>query len=166
MAKGAMLTHANLYLNALVISTWFPLGKDDIALGVLPFFHIYGMTAAMNAPLYAGGSMVLLPRFEVEAVMKAIQKEKITSFCGVPTMYIAVINHPDVRKFSLRTVRGCISGGAALPAAVSKALGELTGGHPSGGLRLERGQPRDPLQPHRGGNRGQGRLDRRPHPLH
>ncbi|MDA4133773.1 MAG: AMP-binding protein, partial [Thaumarchaeota archaeon] len=59
-AKGAMLTHANLYTNAAVIAAWFPLAKDDIALGVLPFFHIYGMTAAMNAPLYAGSSIVLL----------------------------------------------------------------------------------------------------------
>ena len=141
VAKGAMLTHANLYLNAAVISSWFPLSKDDIALGALPFFHIYGMTAAMNAPLFSGGSMVLLPRFEVEAVMKAIQKEKITSFCGVPTMYIAVINHPDVRKFSLRTVRGCISGGAALPTAVSKALGELTGGTLVEGYGLSEASP-------------------------
>ena len=141
IAKGAMLTHANLYLNAAVIASWFPLANDDIALGVLPFFHIYGMTAAMNAPLYAGGSIVLLPRFEVEAVMETIQKEKITSFCGVPTMYIAVIHHPEVKKFSLRTVRGCISGGAALPTAVIKAFGELTGGTLVEGYGLSEASP-------------------------
>jgi len=141
VAKGAMLTHANLYLNAAVIAAWFPLSKDDIALGVLPFFHIYGMTAAMNAPLYAGGSIVLLPRFEVEAVMETIQKEKITSFCGVPTMYIAVIHHPDLKNFSLRTVRGCISGGAALPTAVSKSFGELTGGTLVEGYGLSEASP-------------------------
>ena len=141
IAKGAMLTHANLYLNATVIAAWFPLGKDDIALGVLPFFHIYGMTAAMNAPLYAGGSIVLLPRFEVEAVMETIQKERVTSFCGVPTMYIAVIHSPDVKKFSLRTVRGCISGGAALPAAVIKSFGELTGGALVEGYGLSEASP-------------------------
>ncbi len=141
VAKGAMLTHANLYLNAAVIAAWFPLAKDDIALGVLPFFHIYGMTAAMNAPLYAGGSIVLLPRFDVEAVMETIQKEKVTSFCGVPTMYIAVIHHPDVKKFSLRTVRGCISGGAALPISVIKAFGELTGGTLVEGYGLSEASP-------------------------
>jgi len=141
VAKGAMLTHANLYLNAAVIAAWFPLAKDDIALGVLPFFHIYGMTAAMNAPLFAGGSIVLLPRFDVEAVMETIQKEKITSFCGVPTMYIAVIHHPEVKKFSLRTVRGCISGGAALPTAVIKAFGELTGGTLVEGYGLTEASP-------------------------
>jgi long-chain acyl-CoA synthetase len=141
VAKGAMLTHANLYLNAAVIAAWFPLAKDDIALGVLPFFHIYGMTAAMNAPLYAGGSIVLLPRFEVESVMKTIQEEKITSFCGVPTMYIAVIHHPEAKKFKLGTVRGCISGGAALPTAVIKAFGELTGGALVEGYGLSEASP-------------------------
>jgi len=141
VAKGAMLTHANLYLNAAVIAAWFPLSKDDVALGALPFFHIYGMTAAMNGPLYAGGSIVLLPRFEVEAVMETIQKERVTSFCGVPTMYIAVIHHPDVKKFSLRTVRGCISGGAALPTAVIKAFGDLTGGTLVEGYGLSEASP-------------------------
>ncbi len=141
VAKGAMLTHANLYLNAAVLAAWFPLAKDDVALGVLPFFHIYGMTAAMNAPLYAGSSMVLLPRFEVEAVMETIQREKVTSFCGVPTMYIAVIHHPDVKKFSLTTVRGCISGGAALPTAVIKSFGELTGGTLVEGYGLSEASP-------------------------
>jgi long-chain acyl-CoA synthetase len=141
VAKGAMLTHANLYLNAAVIAAWFPLTEDDVALGVLPYFHIYGMTAAMNAPLFAGGSMVLLPRFEVEAVMKAIQREKVTNFCGVPTMYIAVIHDPDVKKFSLRTVRGCISGGAPLPAAVIRSFGELTGGSLVEGYGLSEASP-------------------------
>ena len=141
VAKGAMLTHANLYLNAAVIAAWFPLTKDDVALGVLPYFHIYGMTAAMNAPLLVGSSIVLLPRFEVESVMETIQKEKVTSFCGVPTMYIAVIHHPDVKKFSLRTVRGCISGGAPLPAAVIKSFGELTGGSLVEGYGLSEASP-------------------------
>jgi len=141
VAKGAMLTHANLYLNAAVIAAWFPLAKDDVALGVLPFFHIYGMTAAMNAPLYAGSSMVLLPRFEVEAVMETIQREKVTNFCGVPTMYIAVINHPGVKKFVLSSVRGCISGGAALPTAVIKSFGELTGGTLVEGYGLSEASP-------------------------
>jgi long-chain acyl-CoA synthetase len=141
VAKGAMLTHANLFLNAAVIAAWLPLVRDDIALGVLPFFHIYGMTAAMNAPLYSGASMVLLPRFEVGAVLKTIQREKITSFCGVPTMYIAVINHPEVAKFSLRTVGACISGGAALPTAVMKRFGELTGGALVEGYGLSEASP-------------------------
>ena len=141
VAKGAMLTHANLHANAAMTAAWFPLKSDDIALGVLPFFHIYGMTAAMNAPLYAGGSIVLLPRFEVEAVMEAIQEERVTSFCGVPTMYVAVINHPEVAKFRLRSVRGCISGGAALPGAVREGFARLTGGTLVEGYGLTESSP-------------------------
>jgi long-chain acyl-CoA synthetase len=87
----------------------------------------HSMTTAMNAPLSVGCSIVIVPRFEVEPVMATIEKEKVTSFCGVPTMYIAVINHPSVSKFNLRTVRSCISGGAALPVAVRKRFIELTG---------------------------------------
>jgi long-chain acyl-CoA synthetase len=141
IAKGAMLTHANLYTNAATTSNWLPLGRDDISLGVLPYFHIYGMTAAMNAPLYSRGSMVLLPRFEVEAVMKTIEKERVTAFCGVPTMYIAVINHPRVGKFDLKTVRGCISGGAPLPAAVRDGFARLTGGTLVEGYGLTESSP-------------------------
>jgi long-chain acyl-CoA synthetase len=127
VSKGAMLSHANLYLNAFQTAAALPLGESDVCLAALPLFHIYGMTAAMNAPLSAGCSVVLLPRFEVEPVMETIQKERVTSFCGVPTMYVAVINHPRVSQFDLRSVRSCISGGAALPAAVRTRFIELTG---------------------------------------
>jgi long-chain acyl-CoA synthetase len=127
VSKGAMLSHANLYMNAFQTAAALPLTESDVALAVLPFFHIYGMTTTMNAPFAVGSSVVILPRFEVEPVMKAIQGEKVTSFCGVPTMYIAVINHPKVSQFNLRSVRSCISGGAALPVAVRKRFIELTG---------------------------------------
>ncbi|MGA2198761.1 MAG: long-chain fatty acid--CoA ligase [Nitrososphaerales archaeon] len=126
VSKGAMLSHANLYINALQTAMVLPLRHSDVALGALPFFHIYGMTTAMNAPFSVGCSLVILPRFEVEPVMETIQKERVTSFCGVPTMYIAVINHPKVSQFSLRSVRSCISGGAALPVAVRKRFIDLT----------------------------------------
>lgn len=141
VAKGAMLTHSNLYTNAATTASWFPLRSDDIALGVLPFFHIYGMTTAMNAPLYVGASIVLLPRFEVETVMKTIQAEKVTSFCGVPTMYVAIINHPEAARFRLGTVKGCISGGAALPAAVREGFAKLTGGSLVEGYGLSESSP-------------------------
>jgi long-chain acyl-CoA synthetase len=127
VSKGAMLSHANLYLNAVATSGQLPLGPHDVALAVLPLFHIYGMTAAMNAPLYAGSRVVLLPRFDAETVMKTIEKEKVTSFCGVPTMYIAINNDPKESRFDLRSIRSCISGGAALPLAVRKRFIEITG---------------------------------------
>lgn len=127
-SKGAMLTHFNLLSAAAIGGMALPLTESDVSLAVLPLFHIFGMTASMNAPLYTGGRIVLLPRFDVKEVMSTIQKEKVTAFCGVPTMYIAVNNHPDAAKFDLKTVRVAFSGGAALPVAVAKRFKELTGG--------------------------------------
>ncbi len=127
VSKGAMLSHANLYLNAVAASLQLPLRHDDIALAVLPLFHIYGMTTAMNGPFYVGGRIILLPRFDAETVMKTIQKYKVTSYCGVPAMYIAINNNPKQSKYDLRSVRSCISGGAPLPVAVRKRFIEITG---------------------------------------
>jgi long-chain acyl-CoA synthetase len=141
VAKGAMLSHSNLYLNGVATSMQLPLGPDDIALAVLPLFHIYGMTTAMNAPFYAGSRVVLLPRFDAETVMKTIQREKITSFCGVPTMYIAINNNPNVSKYDLRSVRRCISGGAALPLAVRRRFIEITGSTLVEGYGLSEASP-------------------------
>lgn len=141
VSKGAMLSHANLYLNAAASSAALPLTSKDVAIAALPLFHIYGMTTAMNGPFYAGARIVLLPRFDVEEVMKTIEKERVTSFCGVPTMYIAVINHPNVSKFNLQSVRSCISGGAPLPVAVRKRFIEITGSHLVEGYGLTEASP-------------------------
>jgi long-chain acyl-CoA synthetase len=127
VAKGAMLSHYNLYSNAAITAMSLPLSNSDVVLSVLPLFHIYGMTATMNAPLFSGATIVLLPRFDTEEVMKTVQKEKVTCFHGVPTMYNAIINHPGVSSFDLSSVRACISGGAALPVAVRKKFIEITG---------------------------------------
>lgn len=141
VSKGAMLSHANLYINAAAASQALPLLKSDVALAALPLFHIYGMTTAMNAPFYAGARVVLLPRFDVAEVMTTIEKEHISSFCGVPTMYIAIINHPKVAEFNLRSVRSCISGGAPLPVAIRKRFIELTGSHLVEGYGLTEASP-------------------------
>jgi len=128
-SKGAMLTHHNLSCNAKMTAMALPVNEADVALAVLPLFHIYGMTVTMIAPFYAAAKVVLLPRFDVNEVMETIQKERVTIFCAVPTMYVAVINSPEVLKFDLRSVRACLSGGAALPVAVRKKFIELTGGN-------------------------------------
>jgi len=140
-SKGAMLSHANLYLNAAAAAQALPLLSGDVALAALPLFHIYGMTTAMNGPFFVGARVVLLPRFDVREVMKTIEKEKVTSFCGVPTMYIAVNNHRDVSKFNLRTVKSCISGGAPLPVAVRNRFIEITGSHLVEGYGLTEASP-------------------------
>ncbi len=146
-SKGAMLTHHNLYANAVMAAAALPLTQEDVCLAVLPLFHIYGMTVTMNAPIYAGAKVVLLPRFEVKQVMETIQKESVTCFCAVPTMYIAVINSPEAARFDLRSVRACISGGAPLPVAVRKRFIEMTGGNLVEGYGLTECSPVTHLNP-------------------
>jgi long-chain acyl-CoA synthetase len=141
IAKGAMLSHHNLRSNAAVVAMAFPMKAEDTVLSVLPLFHIYGMTVTMNAPLYAGATIVLLPRFEVKEVMRTVEREGITCFHGVPTMYTAVINHPDVSRFKLASVRICVSGGAPLPLAVRKRFMELTGATLVEGYGLSEASP-------------------------
>jgi len=140
--KGAMITHFNMVVNAVQIAYWPPVieGKD-VHLSVLPFFHIYGMSVAMNAPIYTSTTMVLIPRFEAKTVLEAIEKYHPTVFCGVPAMYIALLNHPGLKKYDLRSIRICISGAAALPVEVQKRFEELTGGRLVEGYGLTETSP-------------------------
>ncbi|MBI3023647.1 MAG: long-chain fatty acid--CoA ligase, partial [Thaumarchaeota archaeon] len=141
LSKGAMLSHYNLYSNAVMIANTLPLSDTDVSLSVLPLFHIYGMTATMNGPLYAGSKIVLLPRFDAREVMHCIAGEEITWFCGVPTMYVAIINNPNVSKYNLRSVKACVSGGAPLPTAVMRKFNEITGGRLVEGYGLSEASP-------------------------
>ena len=141
VSKGAMLTHYNLYSNAVRTANYLPLTHKDVSLAVLPLFHIYGLTTAMNAPFFASSQIVLLPSFHVAEVMKTIQRKKVTAFCGVPSMYIAIINNPRVRDFDLRSVRVCVSGGSALPVEVRKWFIALTGGNLVEGYGLSETSP-------------------------
>ncbi len=141
IAKGAMLTHYNLVSNAVYGDTLFPVTEKDVSLCALPLFHIYGMTVTMNMPLAVGASIVLLPSFHVEEVVKTIQKMKVTLFSGAPAMYIAINSKPNAREFNLRSVRACMSGGSALPPAVRKKFMELTGGNLVEGYGLSETSP-------------------------
>jgi long-chain acyl-CoA synthetase len=151
VAKGAMLTHYNLVSNAIYGANLFPVTERDVSLCVLPLFHIYGLTVTMNSPLAVGASMVLLPSFHVEEVMKTIQNQKVTIFSGAPAMYIAINSRPDVRKFDLHSVRACLSGGSALPPAVRKKFIELTGGNLVEGYGLSETSPITHCNPVSGG---------------
>ncbi|MER3601653.1 MAG: long-chain fatty acid--CoA ligase [Nitrososphaerota archaeon] len=127
--KGAMLTHHNLLYNAAQASAWGNVKPaSDATLAVLPFFHSYGMTVCMNSPIMTANTMILLPRFEPKEVLKAINKYRPALFPGVPAMYIALLNHPEIRKYDLRSVRLCLSGAAPLPVEVAKRWSEATGG--------------------------------------
>jgi long-chain acyl-CoA synthetase len=129
IAKGAMLTHMNLLSNAIMCAEWLR-GKQmkETFLTVLPLFHIYGMTTGMNAPIYLAGRMVLLPRFDPVATLRAIHDYRVTIFCGAPTMYSLLLAHPKVKSFNLSSVRFCISGSAPLPVEIQKKWMDVTKG--------------------------------------
>ncbi|MEM2067808.1 MAG: long-chain fatty acid--CoA ligase [Nitrososphaerota archaeon] len=151
LPKGAMLTHENLVANAVGCAAWLRATEGrDVGLAVLPFFHIYGMTVSMNFTIYSGGTMVVLPRFDVVEVLKSIEKYKVTLFPGVPTLYALIVNHPDVKKYNLRSVKFCISGAAPLPPEIQKRFMELTGAVLVEGYGLTEASPvthSNPLDP-------------------
>jgi long-chain acyl-CoA synthetase len=128
-SKGAMLTHMNLVSNAVCCAAWLRgVEGDETFLTVLPLFHIYGMTTGMNAPICLGGTMVMLPQFNIEATLKAIEKHRVTCFCGAPTMYSMLLASPHLGKYNLSSVKFCISGSAPLPPEVQKKWMDATGG--------------------------------------
>ncbi|HEY2005549.1 MAG TPA: long-chain fatty acid--CoA ligase [Solirubrobacteraceae bacterium] len=112
--KGAQLTHANLAVNADVSKALFSLGPDDVVLGALPLFHAFGQTCGLNATIAAGASLALIPRFDAGRALGVIERDRVTVFEGVPTMYAALLHHPERDGFDARTLRVCVSGGAAL----------------------------------------------------
>jgi len=141
--KGAMLTHRNLVSNVLQARAWFTRLQPgaDSCIAVLPFFHSYGMTSAMNFCVSSGTRLVLLPRFQVEGTLKAIARYHPKVFPGVPTLYTAVINHPQVGRYDLRSIAACISGAAALPVEVQSRFETLTGGRLVEGYGLTEASP-------------------------
>src|SRR5262245_37762702 len=129
--KGAMLTLGNLVVNALQMSAWFAKAErgKEVVMAAIPFFHVYGMTVCMIFGLHMGAQVVMLPRPRpVDLVMKVIQKSRASIFPGVPTLYTAINNHPDVKAYALGSVRLCLSGAAPLPLEVAETFERLTGG--------------------------------------
>jgi long-chain acyl-CoA synthetase len=142
IAKGAMLTHMNLVSNAVMCDAWLKgTEADETFLAVLPLFHIYGMTTGMNAPIYLAGRTVLLPRFDAADTLQAIQKHRVTVFCGAPTMYSMLLAHPDLRKYNLTSIRFCVSGSAPLPPEVQKKFMEVISGALVEGYGLTESSP-------------------------
>lgn len=114
IAKGIMLSHYSLVANAHQLQAWVNLDAEGRMLAVLPLFHGFGMSVTMNAPLLAGGEIVLLPRFVAPDVLDAIQKTRPTFFIGVPTMFVAFSHVPNVAKYDLHSVKGIFVGAAPL----------------------------------------------------
>ena len=130
-SKGAMLTHANLSANVAQGAMMMP-GADEgseVMVGVLPLFHVFAMAVVMNFSIRIGAKMILLPRFELDTVLKVIDKKRPSFFPAVPTIYIAINGHPDVAagKYDLSSIKLCLSGGASLPREVQEKFQELSG---------------------------------------
>jgi long-chain acyl-CoA synthetase len=140
--KAAELSHRNLVANAIQCCVWCS-GKrgQERFLAALPLFHSYGMTTCMNAGIYLASPVSLLPQFKLKDVLEAINKHQPTIFPGVPTMYVAINNYPDIKDYNLRSIRACISGAAGLPVEVQQKFQELTGGRLVEGYGLSEASP-------------------------
>ncbi|HEU0102741.1 MAG TPA: long-chain fatty acid--CoA ligase [Mycobacteriales bacterium] len=121
--KGAELTHFQLFMNCTVAGQLFEFRDDDIGLAVLPLFHVFGLSSVLNVTVRYGGTMVLVPRFELGAVVDAIEKHRCTIFSGVPTMYFALLSQ-DLGDRDLSSLRVGVSGGAAIPGETIRAFEE------------------------------------------
>ncbi|NCU17041.1 long-chain-fatty-acid--CoA ligase [Pallidibacillus pasinlerensis] len=141
--KGVMLTHKNLVANAKMCETWLYKCEEgkEVVLGALPFFHVYGMTTVLILSVLQGSKVVLIPKPEPEVLLKAIQSQKVTMFPGAPTMYIGLLNHPDLQKYDLSSIDSCISGSATLPVEVQEQFENLTGGKLVEGYGLTEASP-------------------------
>ncbi|MGV7119434.1 AMP-binding protein [Sphingopyxis sp. 550A] len=126
--KGAKLTHQNLTANARQVNAIDPdHDAGDRILGVLPFFHVFANTCVLNRTVLNGGMITMLPRFDAKAALAAITRTKATALPGVPTMYQALLDHPDLAKTDFSSLRVCISGGAPMPAELREKFIAATG---------------------------------------
>lgn len=125
--KGAMITHANMLSNTVCSALWHKAKKNDTNLAVLPLFHVTGLVHSMNKPLYTGGTIILLARYDTETVIRAIEKYRVNHWVSIATMNIAVVNYPQARKYNLTSLKSCVSGGAPIPLEVLKKFKEMTG---------------------------------------
>ena len=126
--KGAVLSHQNILTTAMTAGRLSGMGEQDVSLVTLPMFHCYAQTVQLNAGLYYGGSLVLLERFDPDLVLQAMQDHGVTLFCGVPTMYWALLNHEGADKFDLKKIASNLrlgtSGGAPIPVEVIRDVEE------------------------------------------
>ena len=127
LPKGVMLTHANLVANICQVQEGFPIGSDDTLIGVLPFFHIYGMTVIMNQGLRAGATIVTMPRFDLEQFLDLLEQHSVTRAYVVPPIALALAKHPAVDGRDLSAIRTVMSGAAPLGAELAEAVAGRVG---------------------------------------
>ena len=156
--KGAMLTHGNLGRNAEVsVRTLVETGPDDVVMGCLPLFHVFGLTFGLNAAVLAGATLTLIPRFDPRKALEVIERDAVTVFEGVPTMYSALLSvAEEAAPEATRTLRVCVSGGAAMPVQVLSDFEKAFGCEFSRAM----GSPRARRRPHSTIPIGSARWDR------
>jgi long-chain acyl-CoA synthetase len=126
--KGAELTHDNLLGNVeTILSTLIEMQPDDVVLGALPFFHVFGLTCGLNSTVCAGATLTLLPRFEPAKALEIFARDRVTIFEGVPTMYVAMLHSDKADEADTSSLRLCVSGGSAMPGEVLRAFEEKFG---------------------------------------
>ena len=158
VSKGVMLTHANLSKQVQQAIAWFPKFKkgEEIMLSALPFFHVFGMTTAMNFAVCMGWGNILVPRPQPEQLLEAIRKFRPTFAPLVPTMYIGMLNHPDIKKTDMSCIKGAFSGSAPLPVEIIRDFEETTGAVIVEGFGLTETTPVTHINPFAGGARKVG----------
>src|SRR5699024_7750021 len=126
--KGAELTHRNLDLNAQrSAEDIIKIGVDDVVMGCLPLFHVFGLTCGLNAAVLRGATLTLVPRFDPGKALEVIARDEVTIFEGVPTMYGAMLHHPSARETDTSSLRTCVSGGSSLPGETLREFEETFG---------------------------------------
>ena len=140
--KGAMLTHTNLVSNAFAFAVWIRgMAAQETFLAALPLFHIYGMTTSMTVPISLAAKIILMPKFESVKALDTIQRHKVSVFCGVPTMYQALLANSELSKYDLTSIRVCISGASSLPVQIQKQFMQITSGLLAEGYGLTEASP-------------------------
>lgn len=142
-SKGAMLTHQNLVVNAYQSQLLMGTSKEeqDRVLTVIPLFHVYAMTVAMNSGILGGSQLIMLPRFDLTEVLETIKATQPTLFPGVPTMYVAINSYPKAEEYDISSIRLCVSGSAPMPVEVMKEFEKKTEGTVIEGYGLSESSP-------------------------
>ncbi len=152
VSKGAVLTQENLVKNVQQLAAWFPRFKkgEEIMLGALPFFHVFGLTTSMNFAVYMGWGNVLVPKPQPQPLLEAIRKFKPSFAPLVPAMFVGILNHPDIKKTDMTCLKGCFSGSAPLPVEVIREFEEMTGAVIVEGYGLTESSPATHINPFEG----------------
>ncbi len=156
VSKGAQLTHKNILANAYQCKVWMnaEAAQGDVSVTALPLYHSYAMTTCMNFGTIIAGAMLLIPDpRDLEDVLKSITKHRPTFYAGVPAMYVAINNYPDLSKYDVSSIRACISGAAGLPVEVQQKFQEITGARLVEGYGLSEASPVTHANPIFGDNR-------------